>query len=165
MIRKVRLEDARELAEIYNYYVLNSCVTFEELAVSTEEMCGRIEATNSKFPWIVFEKNKEILGYAYASAWKLRSAYKHTIESTIYLKMEATKNGIGTLLYSALIGQLSDLGFHAVIGGISLPNKASVALHEKLGFEKIAQFKEVGYKFKKWIDVGYWELTINKNSI
>lgn len=164
MIRSVTLEDAREIAEIYNYYVLNSCVTFEELEFSAEEMRGRIEATNLKFPWLVFEKDSEILGYAYATMWKPRSAYKHTVESTVYLKKEATKNGIGSLLYAALIDQLTDLGFHAVIGGISLPNEASIALHEKFGFEKIAQFKEVGYKFKKRIDVGYYELLINKKS-
>ncbi len=165
MIRAVKLEDAVEIAEIYNYYILNSCVTFEEFAVSAEEMRGRIESTNSKYPWFVFEKDNVILGFAYASAWKPRSAYKYTVESTVYLKKEAIKNGIGSMLYTALIGQLTELGFHAVIGGISLPNEASIALHEKFGFEKIAQFKEVGYKFKKWIDVGYWELLINKNSI
>lgn len=165
MIRAVKLEDANEIAEIYNYYILNSCVTFEELAISTEEMRGRIEAAHLKFPWLVFEKDHEILGYAFLSVWKPRSAYKHKVESTVYLKKEATKMGIGSLLYAALISQLTDLGFHAVIGGISLPNEASVALHEKFGFEKIAQFKEVGYKFKKWIDVGYWELLINKKSI
>lgn len=165
MIRAVNLEDAQEIAEIYNYYVLNSCVTFEEFEVSIEKMRGRIEATNSKFPWLVFERDSEILGYAYATIWKPRSAYKHTVESTVYLKKTATKNGIGSLLYAALIEKLTDLGFHAVIGGISLPNDASIALHEKFGFEKIAQFKEVGYKFNKWIDVGYWELLINKKSI
>lgn len=164
MIRAVKLEDAKEIAEIYNYYILNSCVTFEELPVSAEEMRGRIEVAHLKFPWLVFETINEVLGYAYASAWKPRSAYKHTVEITVYLKKEATKNGIGSLLYAALIGQLTDLGFHAVIGGISLPNEASIALHEKFGFEKIAQFKEVGYKFKKWIDVGYYELLINKKS-
>lgn len=163
MIRKVKLEDAKEIAEIYNYYILNSCVTFEEIPVSIEEMGGRIQATFLKFPWLVYEKDMEIIGYAYASVWKPRSAYKHTIESTVYLKNEATKNGIGSLLYKELINQLTNLGFHAVIGGISLPNEASIALHEKFGFKKVAQFKEVGYKFKKWVDVGYWELLINKN--
>ncbi|MDO9037278.1 MAG: N-acetyltransferase family protein [Lutibacter sp.] len=165
MIREVTLEDAQEIAEIYNYYVLNSCVTFEEFEVSIDEMRGRIEAVNSKFPWLVFEKDSEILGYAYATMWKPRSAYKHTVEVSVYLKTEAKNAGIGTLLYKELINQLTDLDFHAVIGGISLPNDASIALHEKFGFEKIAQFKEVGYKFKKWIDVGYWELLINKKSI
>ncbi|MDO9137071.1 MAG: N-acetyltransferase family protein [Lutibacter sp.] len=165
MIRTVNLDDAQEIAEIYNYYVLNSCVTFEEFEVSMEEIRGRIETVNLKFPWLVFEKDSEILGYAYATMWKPRSAYKHTVESTVYLNKTATKNGIGSLLYAALIEQLTDLGFHAVIGGISLPNDASIALHEKFGFEKIAQFKEVGYKFNKWIDVGYWELLINKKSI
>jgi len=165
MIRPVNIEDAQEIAKIYNYYILNSCVTFEEIPVSIEEMSGRIQAAHSKFPWLVYEKDKKIIGYAYASVWKSRSAYKYTIESTVYLKKEATKNGIGSLLYKELLMQIRDLGIHAVIGGISLPNEASVALHEKFGFEKIAQFKEVGYKFNKWIDVGYWELLINKNSL
>lgn len=164
MIRAVKLEDANEIAEIYNYYILNSCVTFEEIPVSIEEMSQRIQSAPSKFPWLVYEKDKKIIGYAYASVWKPRSAYKHTVECTVYLKTEVTKNGIGSLLYKELITQLTDLGFHAVIGGISLPNEASIALHEKFGFEKIAQFKEVGYKFKKWIDVGYWELLIHKKS-
>jgi phosphinothricin acetyltransferase len=165
MIRAVKLEDANEIAEIYNYYILNSCITFEELAVSTEEMRGRIQTSSLKFPWLVFEKDNEIIGYAYTSDWKARAAYKNTVETTVYLKNGATKKGIGSLLYKELLVQLTDLGFHAVIGGISLPNEASIALHEKFGFEKIAQFKEVGYKFKKWIDVGYWELIINKNRI
>jgi len=165
MIRPVNIEDAREIAEIYNYYILNSCVTFEEIPVSIEEMSGRIQATHSKFPWLVYEKDKEIIGYAYAIEWKLRSAYKHTAEISVYLKNETTKNGIGSLLYKELISQLTEMHIHAVIGGISLPNSISVALHEKFGFEKVAQFKEVGYKFKKWIDVGYWELLISKNSL
>ncbi|MBK5209456.1 MAG: N-acetyltransferase [Flavobacteriaceae bacterium] len=165
MIRTVKFEDAQEIAEIYNYYILNSCVTFEEIPISIEEMSERIQAAHSKFPWLVYEKDKEIIGYAYASVWKPRSAYKYTIESTIYLKKEATKNGIGSLLYKELISRLTNLGFHAVIGGISLPNEASIALHEKFGFKKVAQFKEVGYKFNKWIDVGYWELLINKCNI
>lgn len=165
MIRNVKLEDALEIAEIYNYYILNSCFTFEEYPVNVEEMRGRIEATYFKFPWLVFEKDNEILGYAYASVWKPRSTYKYTAESTVYLKNEAIKIGIGSLLYKELLKQLTELGFHAVIGGITLPNESSIALHEKFGFEKIAQFKEVGYKFNKWIDVGYWELLIPKNSI
>ena len=165
MIRIVKLKDAQEIAEIYNYYILNSCVTFEEIPVSIEEMSQRIQSSSSKFPWLVYEKDNEILGYAYASVWKARTGYKHTVESTVYLKKKATRNGIGSLLYKELIMQLTDLGFHAIIGGISLPNEVSIALHEKFGFEKIAQFKEVGYKFKNWIDVGYWELLIKKNSI
>lgn len=165
MIRTVKLEDAHEIAEIYNYYILNTCFTFEEIPVSDEEMRKRIEAVQLKLPWLVYENDNEIIGYAYATDWKLRTAYKRTVESTVYLKNEAIKKGIGSLLYKELISRLTEMHIHAVIGGISLPNEASIALHEKFGYEKVGQFKEVGFKFKKWLDVGYWELIINKDRI
>ncbi len=163
MIRKVKLEDANEICEIYNYYILNSTVTFEKTRINVREMRKRIQFIISKYPWIVYEKDGHIAGYAYACEWKPRHAYAHSVESTVYLKPGESKKGIGTSLYSKLIEQLINMDFHAIIGGITLPNAASIALHEKLGFEKVAHFKEVGYKFEKWLDVGYWELLI-KNS-
>ena len=162
MVRTVKLEDATEISEIYNYYILNSVVTFEETPVSVGEMKDRIQSTNSKLPWIVYEKDQQVLGYAYASEWKSRGAYKHSVESTVYLRQGEENKGVGTSLYTELIEQLINMGFHAVIGGIALPNDASIALHEKFGYEKVAHFKEVGFKFEKWVDVGYWELMINK---
>ena len=158
MIRGVRLEDAKEIAGIYNYYILNSIVTFEETPVGAEEIEARIESITSRFPWIVYEVNGRIVGYAYASEWKSRCAYKHSVESTIYLKQGEEYKGIGSTLYQELVKQLREMDLHALIGGIALPNEASVYLHEKFGFEKVAHFKEVGFKFGKWIDVGYWEL-------
>jgi phosphinothricin acetyltransferase len=160
MLKKVKPEDAGEIAEIYNYYILNSVVTFEETPIDAEEMRSRILAHISKYPWFVYEIENQIVGYAYAGVWKTRSAYNQTVESSVYLKQSAINQGIGTILYIELIKQLKDLGIHAVIGGISLPNQASIQLHEKLGFKKIGEFKEVGYKFNKWIDVGYWELIL-----
>jgi len=165
MIRTVKLEDAYEISEICNYYILNSVVTFEETPVAVEKMREKIQSINSKLPWIVYEKDQQVLGYAYASEWKSRCAYKYSVESAVYLKQGEMKKGVGTILYTELIEQLINMDFHAVIGGIALPNEASIALHEKFGFEKVAHFKEVGYKFEKWIDVGYWELMINKKSI
>jgi len=158
MIRKIQAEDAAQICEIYNYYILNTIITFEESTVSTAEMRSRIIQTIQKHPWIVYEQNNRIFGYAYASEWKSRCAYKHSVETTVYLRNEAKGNGLGTLLYQELIDQLRNKNIHAAIGGIALPNDASVALHEKLGFVKIGQFREVGYKFDNWIDVGYWEL-------
>jgi phosphinothricin acetyltransferase len=158
MIRNIRPEDAAQICEIYNYYIENSIVTFEETPVTSEEMKSRIIKNTSKHPWIVYKKGDNILGYAYASDWKSRCAYKHSVETTVYLRQEAQGNGIGTILYKELIKLLKDKNLHAAIGGIALPNEASIALHEKLGFEKIGQFREVGYKFNNWIDVGYWEL-------
>jgi len=158
MIRKATPEDAQAICVIYNHYVLHTIVTFEEIAVSMEAMRERIQTTMKKWPWMVYETEGRVMGYAYASEWKSRCAYKHSLESTIYLAPEAVGKGIGTVLYKDLLDRLDKLNIHAVIGGISLPNAASVALHEKLGFEKIGQFKEVGNKFNEWIDVGYWEL-------
>jgi phosphinothricin acetyltransferase len=160
MIRDITVNDAAQICEIYNYYILNTIITFEESIVSEQEMMLRIEETIKKLPWIVFEKKGEIHGYAYASEWKSRCAYKYSLESTVYLKNGLEGNGIGSQLYDELIKKIRDKKYHAVIGGISLPNEASIALHEKFGFEKIAHFKEVGYKFNSWIDVGYWELIL-----
>jgi L-amino acid N-acyltransferase YncA len=160
MIRSIKVEDAKSIAEIYNYYIVSTVVTFEVTPVSTQEMEERILASNKKLPWLVYEKNSQIIGYAYATDWKTRSAYKQTVETTIYIKANENGKGIGCILYSELINQLRK-NHHAIIGGISLPNEASIALHEKLGFQKVAHFNEVGFKFNKWIDVGYWELLIN----
>jgi phosphinothricin acetyltransferase len=161
MIRNVMLEDALKICEIYNHYVLNSVVTFEETPVEIDEMRRKIQAVTSKLPWIVYEEGEQILGFAYASEWKSRSAYKHTVESTVYLNKGEFNKGLGSSLYAALIKQLIKMDFHAIIGGVSMPNDASIALHEKFGFKKVAHFKEVGFKFGNWVDVGYWELIIN----
>jgi phosphinothricin acetyltransferase len=158
MTRNIRPDDAAAICDIYNYYVLNTIITFEESVVSEEEMQSRIIQNTKKHPWIVYEQNDKISGYAYASEWKSRCAYKHSVETTVYLHENAKGKGIGTILYKELISLLKNKNVHAVIGGIALPNEASVALHEKMSFKKIGQFREVGYKFDKWIDVGYWEL-------
>jgi len=160
IIRNVVPDDAQMLADIYNYYILNTIITFEEAPVTANEMKKRISDPTLKFPWIVYEMENQVLGFAYASEWKSRCAYKHSAEVTIYLKHEETGKGIGSDLYTELFKRLKPFNLHALIGGIALPNEASVAIHEKLGFEKVAQFKEVGFKFGKWIDVGYWELII-----
>ena len=160
MIRKINVNDAQQLADIYNYYIENTIVTFEEEIVTIDEMKQRILDVSKALPWLVYEEDGKVIGYAYASKWKSRCAYKYSLETTVYLKHGESGKGIGTLLYKELIAELKKMNYHALIGGISLPNDASVALHEKLGFEKIAQFKEVGNKFNKWIDVGYWELIL-----
>jgi len=160
MIRNAIPEDSKEICNIYNHYISNTIITFEEEPVTVKEMQRRIMEITKKLPWIVYTENDTILGYAYASEWKSRCAYKNSVESTVYVRTEKEGKGIGTLLYRELIKKLSELKFHAVIGGIALPNNSSIALHEKLRFEKVAHFKEVGNKFNKWIDVGYWELIL-----
>ena len=157
MIRSVVPSDAAAICEIYNYYVLNTHTNFEEEAVSVQEMSERITSITKKHPWLVYEENGKLMGYAYASDWKSRCSYRYSVESSVYLAHGTQGKGIGSKLYEALLEKISGLEIHAVIGGIAQPNEASIALHEKFGFEKVAHFKEVGYKFNKWIDVGYWE--------
>jgi L-amino acid N-acyltransferase YncA len=160
MIRKIKIEDSNQVCAIYNYYILNTTITFEEIAISSAEMQEIIEKVSSKYPWLVYEENDEIIGYAYANEWKVRAAYRNSVEITIYLKNGCTGKGIGKLLYQELINELKEMKIHAVIGGIALPNSASLALHEKFDFQKVAHFNEVGYKFNTWVDVGYWELIL-----
>lgn len=157
MIRLAKLSDARALADIYNPFVLGTTVTFEEVALTSEEMAERIGTVTQAFPWFVAEAEGAVVGYAYATAWKARSAYRRTVESAIYVAPAHGGQGLGRRLYEALLGELRTQGIHAVLGGIALPNDASVALHERLGFEKVGQLKEVGWKLGRWVDVGYWE--------
>ncbi len=160
MIRAATTNDAAAIAAIYNHYIANSIITFEETPVSADEMAARIAEVTASLPWLVFESAGEVMGYAYASPWKSRCAYRFSVETTVYLAATATGRGIGTQLYTALLADLRGRSLHSVIGGVALPNAASVALHEKFGFEKVAHFKQVGWKFDRWIDVGYWELML-----
>lgn len=158
MIRPVKASDAPDICKLYNYYVFNTHVNFEEEAVTVEGMEGRIGGVSQNHPWLVYEHEGKVIGYAYASAWKSRCSYRHSVETSVYIAHQHKGKGLGSLLYDALLKELKQTNAHAIIGGIALPNEASVALHEKFGFEKIAQFKEVGFKHNKWIDVGYWEV-------
>jgi phosphinothricin acetyltransferase len=111
----------------------------------------------ASLPWLVAESDGHIRGYAYATKWKARSAYRFSVETTVYLADGLGRQGLGSRLYEELFRLLKKQGIHAAIGGIALPNDASVALHEKLGMRKVAHFEQVGFKFGKWVDVAYWE--------
>jgi L-amino acid N-acyltransferase YncA len=166
IIRDATPEDAPALVNIYNHYVVHTPLTFEMIPISKSDMLDRIETiTAAELPWLVFESKGQIHGYAYASPWKSRGAYQNTLESTIYLTPDSCAHGIGTYLYGTMLEHLASSDKHAVIAGIALPNPASIALHERLGFEKVAHFKQVGFKFEKWIDVGYWELLLQPRQI
>ena len=163
IIRPVKDADIPVIVDIYNYYVLTTAVSFEEAPVIWDEMSRRVKGVRGQqMPWLCAEVEGRLAGYAYASRWRERSAYQFTAETTIYLAQAFTGQGIGQILYGALLEQLSAAGVHAVMAVISLPNPASVALHEALGYQKVGHLTEVGYKFEHWIDVGYWQLVFDK---
>ena len=159
IVRPVAADDAAAIARIYNHYVTETIVTFEEEPVSAEEIGARIDAVQSvSLPWLVAEQPGTIVGYAYASPWKGRRGYRFSVEVTVYLDATCARRGIGSKLYATLLPALASAGFHSAMGGIGLPNEGSVRLHERFGFRKVAHFKESGMKFGRWIDVGYWQL-------
>ncbi len=160
-IRKVEPADAAQIAEIYNYYILKTHHTFETASLSADEMQERIEETSADYPFLIAELEGEIQGYVYATQFKLRQAYKHSVEASIYVRNQAKQQGIGSELYKVFLEELKETDVHALMAGISLPNEASVRFHEKLGYEKVAHFREVGYKLGRWVDVGFWEM-LNK---
>lgn len=160
MIRPASTDDAPAITGIYNYYVEHSNVTFEEKPVSIDEMESRIRDVTHNYPWLVFGQNDTLTGYTYATQWKPRAAYRHTVETAIYIDKNHTEEGIGSKLIRALIKELQSRPVHAALSGIVLPNPASVALYEKFGFKNVAHFKETGFKFNRWLDVGYWQLLL-----
>ncbi len=160
-IRDATGEDAAAIAAIYNPYILDSTISFEEAAVTAADMAARIAGVqDGGLPWLVLEHDGVIAGYAYATRWRVRHAYRFAVETSVYLAQGQGGQGSGTALYEALLARLRAVGCHMAIGGIAQPNPASVALHEKLGYKKVAHFSEVGFKFDRWIDVGYWELQL-----
>jgi phosphinothricin acetyltransferase len=161
VIRSATLNDATDIVAIYNPYLTDTTLSFEEAPVNEETVKGRIQAVfDAGLPWLVAEQDGRVLGYAYATPWRVRSAYRFAVESSVYLAPEAQGRGLGRALYEALIAQLRERGLRTVIGGIAQPNAASVALHERLGFKRVALFEEVGWKFEGWVDVGYWQLSL-----
>lgn len=158
MIRDVRAEDAEALASIYNYYITDTTVSFEDTPVDAVAMRLRIDAVlGAGLPWLVIENEARVAGFAYAIPWKPQAGFRHSVESLIYLDPAATGKGIGVMVYNALIARLRGLKIHSAIGRITLPNPASVALHEKLAFRKVAHLEHIGWKFDRWVDMGYWQ--------
>jgi phosphinothricin acetyltransferase len=157
MIRQARKEDAGAIAAIYNYYVANTAITFDTEPVSEEEMRSRIVGISAEYPYFVYEEDGFIAGYSYATPWKKRNAYCRTVESTVYVSPDHKRKGIGIALMSRLMATLREMRIHAIIACISIPNDESIALHEKLGFAKASHFRQVGWKFGRWLDVCDWE--------
>ncbi len=161
IIRDFGDDDIDSIARIYNYYIKNTTITFEEVEINPTEMLVRIQNIKALFPFLVCEDAGAVVGYAYATKWKDRSAYRYTAEVTIYLDPNHVGKKIGQQLYTELLTQLNLKNFHMLLACIAIPNDASIRLHEKFGFIQTAYFKEVGFKFNQWLDVGYWSKVLN----
>jgi phosphinothricin acetyltransferase len=159
-IRPATAADAPAFCQIYNPFIADTIVSFETEPVTHADMQERIRRISAEYLWLTAEGNARVAGYAYATRWRTRAAYDHTVEVAIYVHPDARGQGVGRVLYSALFAQLRQRGIHAVIGGVSLPNEASVAFHEACGFKPIGIYPEVGRKFDRWIDVGFWQLML-----
>ncbi|MCC3859521.1 N-acetyltransferase family protein [Vibrio parahaemolyticus] len=161
-IREIKATDVAAVVEIYNYYVESTSISFEEDPITTDNMAQRIDKViNTGLPWIVAEIEGKVVGYAYASKWKPRSAYRFTVEPSVYIKQGVTGKGIGKALYLRLLSILAKKGFKNAIGVIALPNPPSIGLHESLGFQKVGEFSNIGFKFGQKKSVGYWQLELN----
>jgi len=164
-IRGVMAGDVESLVAIYNHYVTQTIITFEEEIVTGVEMSRRVaDVQLALLPWLVAERDNAVVGYAYATKWRVRQAYRFSTEVTVYVAPDLAGKRIGSMLYGQLLSALRARNIRAAMGGIALPNDASVALHEKFGFKKVAHFEEVGFKFNQWIDVGYWQCNLKASS-
>lgn len=165
MVRVAQAADAKAIAEIYAPFVHDTVISFEYLAPGEAEMAGRIAKVQAAgLPWLVVEQAGEVLGYAYASPHRDRAAYQWSVEAGIYIGPQAHRRGVGRALYEMLFASLTLQGYHRVYGGITLPNAASIGLHEACGFKHIGTFAEVGFKFDQWHSVGWWALDLPVSS-
>ena len=161
-IRVASLSDAGAVAAIYAPYVLDTAISFEETPPTEVEMAGRIAEMLPTHPFLVLEEAGAIVGYAYAGRHNERAAYRWSANVSVYVAADAHRRGLGRALYARLFEILRRQGFHSLYGGITLPNEKSVGLHEAMGFIHVGVYREVGFKFGRWHDVGYWRLALSE---
>ena len=159
-LRDAAANDAAAIQAIYAPIVRDTTISFEIDPPSVAEMTARIERIAERYPFIVAERDAEVLGYAYAGPLKDRAAYDRSVEVTVYVAQRARGTGVGRRLYRELFERLRRRGVHSAIAIIALPNAGSVALHERMGFRPVGTLREVGRKFDRWHDVGWWQLML-----
>ncbi|AFA47199.1 acetyltransferase GNAT family [Acetobacterium woodii DSM 1030] len=165
IIRMAKKSDAAELLNIYAPYVRDTAITFEYAVPTINEFSDRMQKTLSKYPYLVAVQNEEIIGYAYASTFKERAAYDWAVETTIYVKQEIRKSGVGKKLYQALEEVLKQQHVCNLYACIAYPNPPSIAFHERLGYQTIGHFSKCGYKFETWYDMIWMEKMIAEHVI
>jgi len=159
-VRIARIEHAGAVAEIYAPYVRDTVISFEYDAPGEAEIAGRMAKVQTRLPWLILEEDARLMGYAYASPHRERAAYQWSVDVGIYVRQGAQRSGIGRALYARLLAALTAQGYHRAYGAITLPNAASVGLHEACGFRHIGSYPEVGFKFGAWHGVGWWGLDL-----
>ena len=162
LLRMVKDKDALRISQIYRPIVEESSISFESKAPNEEEIKEKIHKLMPKYPWLVLEYNNLIAGYTYASPHRSRHAYQWSVESSVYIDPLYYQMGIGKALYMALFAILKHQGFFNIYAGIGIENAGSIAFHEACGFELVGVYKNVGYKFGAWHNVGWWSLLLNE---
>lgn len=163
-IRMACEADAGTIAAIYSPFVEQTAVSFETIPPGRDEMRRRIVETTAVYPWLVCEVDGTIAGYAYATQHRVRAAYRWSVDTSAYIEAAHHRRGIGRGLYASLFAILRAQGFFNAYAGITLPNDASVGLHEAVGFRKVGTYERVGYKLGTWHDVGWWQLVLRAHS-
>ena len=162
LIRAATAADAGDVARVYNHYVRETTITFEEVDVAAADIARRIgDVQAAGLPWLVAERGGAVVGYAYASKWHARTAYRFSVEVTVYVDVAHPRRGVGSRLYAEMFPMLERKGLHVLIAAIALPNEPSVGLHERFGFAPAGRFREIGFKLGRWVDVGYWQRTLS----
>jgi phosphinothricin acetyltransferase len=166
-IRPATAEDAAAIAQIYAPYVVTSAVSFEDEAPSPSTIAERMELRDNFYPWLaaVSTESDTVLGFAYATRFRERPAYRFAVETSVYVTGELQRNGVGRMLYEALIDTLESQGFTQAIAAIALPNDASIKLHEAMGFFRAGIYREIGFKHGQWRDVGLWQRQLATSEI
>lgn len=157
VVRAARAEDADAVAAIYAPVVRDTVISFESEPPSPDEMRARMLRHADRLPWLVGEREGEVVGYAYAAPYRERDAYRWSVEVSVYVDSRRHRSGVGRKLYEELFARLRELGYRNTYAGITLPNPASVGLHESLGFRPVGVYEKVGYKNGGWHDVGWWQ--------
>ena len=162
-IRLATANDGEAVAAIYRPVVADTAISFETTLPDRDEMIRRIAETLPSYPWLVCDVDGRMAGYAYAARHRVRGAYQWSVDTSVYVAEDQRRRHIGRGLYTSLFAILTAQGYFNAFAGIALPNPASVALHEAMGFEPIGVYRRVGYKLDRWHDVGWWQRTLKQH--